>query len=239
MASTTFIDGATVIYASWLNDVNNLTYLGTLPASDLTVSGTITVPVVKSSATTMTVGTVAGGGTLDLQSNGTTVATITSSGMNVAGTLTKNGINVIANDGGTYGISITGNAVTATNVSGGTVSATTGSFSSSLTVPNGQFATNAANLGQIPGYTNGWTSTSFALNTTYTNNTSRPLFVIFTVTALRSYINVLVAGVQIAQVQTNADPAGVLSYTPCMFVVPPNNTYEFTGTGNLAYTYTL
>ena len=28
MASTTFIDNQTIIYASWLNDVNNLTYNG-------------------------------------------------------------------------------------------------------------------------------------------------------------------------------------------------------------------
>lgn len=30
MASTTFIDNQTIIYASWLNDVNNLTYNGQL-----------------------------------------------------------------------------------------------------------------------------------------------------------------------------------------------------------------
>jgi hypothetical protein len=31
MASTTFIDNQTVIYASWLNDVNNGIYNGTFP----------------------------------------------------------------------------------------------------------------------------------------------------------------------------------------------------------------
>lgn len=31
MASTMFIDNQTIIYASWLNDVNNLTYNGVLP----------------------------------------------------------------------------------------------------------------------------------------------------------------------------------------------------------------
>lgn len=31
MASTTFVDNQTIIYASWLNDVNNLTYNGVLP----------------------------------------------------------------------------------------------------------------------------------------------------------------------------------------------------------------
>jgi len=47
MASTTFIDGQTVIYASWLNDVNNAVYNGTFPngsisLTNLNVSGTVT-----------------------------------------------------------------------------------------------------------------------------------------------------------------------------------------------------
>jgi hypothetical protein len=33
MASTNFIDNQTIIYASWLNDVNNLTYNGQLASS--------------------------------------------------------------------------------------------------------------------------------------------------------------------------------------------------------------
>ena len=31
MASTTFVDNQTVIYAAWLNDVNNAVYNGTFP----------------------------------------------------------------------------------------------------------------------------------------------------------------------------------------------------------------
>ena len=47
MASTTFIDGQTVIYASWLNDVNTAVYTGVFPngnlsLTNLTVSGTVT-----------------------------------------------------------------------------------------------------------------------------------------------------------------------------------------------------
>jgi hypothetical protein len=38
MASTTFIDNQTIIYASWLNDVNNLTYNGQLISSILNSS---------------------------------------------------------------------------------------------------------------------------------------------------------------------------------------------------------
>jgi hypothetical protein len=47
MASTTFIDGQSVIYASWLNDVNSAVYNGTFPngsisLTNLNVSGTVT-----------------------------------------------------------------------------------------------------------------------------------------------------------------------------------------------------
>jgi len=47
MASTTFIDGQTVIYASWLNDVNTAIYTGVFPngnlsLTNLNVSGTVT-----------------------------------------------------------------------------------------------------------------------------------------------------------------------------------------------------
>jgi hypothetical protein len=47
MASTTFIDNQTVIYAAWLNDVNNAVYNGTFPngslsLTTLSVSGSVT-----------------------------------------------------------------------------------------------------------------------------------------------------------------------------------------------------
>jgi hypothetical protein len=38
MASTTFIDQQTVIYAAWLNDVNNAVYNGTFPNGILNVT---------------------------------------------------------------------------------------------------------------------------------------------------------------------------------------------------------
>lgn len=41
MASTTFIDQQTVIYAAWLNDVNNAVYNGTFPNGTLNVTDLI------------------------------------------------------------------------------------------------------------------------------------------------------------------------------------------------------
>lgn len=57
MASTMFIDNQTIIYASWLNDVNGLTYNGTL------LNGVLNGP----------------SGTLALQTNGLNAITVDSS----------------------------------------------------------------------------------------------------------------------------------------------------------------
>jgi hypothetical protein len=71
MASTTFIDGSTVIVSSWLNDVNNLTYNGVFQSSDISITGTVTVPVYKSTTT------------LSLQTNGTTTGLFIDTSQNV------------------------------------------------------------------------------------------------------------------------------------------------------------
>lgn len=71
MASTTFVDGSTVIVAAWLNDVNGLVYNGTFQSSTATLTGSLTAPVVKSSST------------LTLQTNGTTTALFADTSQNV------------------------------------------------------------------------------------------------------------------------------------------------------------
>jgi hypothetical protein len=38
MSSTTFIDGQTVIYATWLNDVNAAVYSGTFPNGSIVIT---------------------------------------------------------------------------------------------------------------------------------------------------------------------------------------------------------
>ena len=64
MSSTNFIDGQTVIYASWLNDVNNWTYNGVPQAQSITVPTAI---FTGTSAVTLPAGTTA-------QRSGTPVA---------------------------------------------------------------------------------------------------------------------------------------------------------------------
>ena len=88
MASTTFIDNQTVIYAAWLNDVNNAVYNGVMPATTYTFNN-----IVATNATitnlTATIGTlnltnnwqiVAGVSKLQFINNGITVATLDTSG---------------------------------------------------------------------------------------------------------------------------------------------------------------
>jgi hypothetical protein len=88
MASTTFIDQQTVIYAAWLNDVNNAVYNGSFPNGILNVT-TLNATNATITNLTATIGTlnltndwqiVAGASTLQFINNGTTVATLDTSG---------------------------------------------------------------------------------------------------------------------------------------------------------------
>lgn len=51
MASTTFIDQQTVIYAAWLNDVNNAVYNGTFPNGVLNPTTLNATSIVATNAT--------------------------------------------------------------------------------------------------------------------------------------------------------------------------------------------
>jgi hypothetical protein len=51
MASTTFIDQQTVIYAAWLNDVNNAVYNGTFPNGVLNPTTLNATNIVSTNAT--------------------------------------------------------------------------------------------------------------------------------------------------------------------------------------------
>lgn len=89
MASTTFIDNQTIIYASWLNDVNNLTYNGVLsggilngPTLALQTGGINAITIDASQNVTinkLTLGGTITAATLALTGNLTASGTITSS----------------------------------------------------------------------------------------------------------------------------------------------------------------
>lgn len=89
MASTVFVDNQTIIYAAWLNDVNNLTYNGVLPNGILNSStlalqtGGINAITIDASQNVTINKLVLGGtitaATLALSGNLTATGTITSS----------------------------------------------------------------------------------------------------------------------------------------------------------------
>ena len=91
MASTTFIDQQTIIYAAWLNDVNNAVYNGTFPNGVLNVTTVNTTNLVTTNATisnlTASFGnfTIIPSGTkLYFQYSGTNIASLDSSGNFIA-----------------------------------------------------------------------------------------------------------------------------------------------------------
>ena len=86
MASTTFVDNQTVIYAAWLNDVNNAVYNGTFPNGVLNCTNLIAT---NATITNLTASygnfTISNTGTkLYFKYNGTNVASLDSSGNFIA-----------------------------------------------------------------------------------------------------------------------------------------------------------
>lgn len=82
MASTTFIDQQTVIYAAWLNDVNNAVYNGTFPNGTINVTNLIATNATIDNLT-ITFGDfniIGSGSRLYFSYNGTNIASLDSSG---------------------------------------------------------------------------------------------------------------------------------------------------------------
>jgi hypothetical protein len=125
MASTTFVDNQTIIYASWLNDVNNLTYNGVLPNGILNSS------------------------TLALQTGGINALTIDAS-QNV----TINNLVLSGSVTAPAGFSVTGNVTVSGTLSGGVVtgakfSPTYGIYESVQTISTNYTITTSSNAMSI------------------------------------------------------------------------------------------
>ena len=91
MASTTFIDQQTIIYAAWLNDVNNAVYNGSFPNGVLNVTTVNTTNLVATNASitnlTASYGNfniVNSGSKLYFKYSGTNIASLDSSGNFIA-----------------------------------------------------------------------------------------------------------------------------------------------------------
>lgn len=149
---------------------------------------------------------------------------------------------------GTWGISISGNAATATTAGACTGNAATATVADSCTgnAATANYATTAGNGGvtSVNGATGAVTVNSIgqgqswqvvtasrALNTTYTNSTGRPIQVICAARAqATNHVRGVVDGVTIVD-STTIDCCGVpqYSYFPLSFIVPAGSTYRIEG----------
>lgn len=93
MSSTTFVDNSTVIYASWLNDVNNAVYNGIFPATSITIASinvtslTASVAVFTDASKNLVSRSVTGTGNAVLATTPTLVSPVL--GTPTSGTLTN------------------------------------------------------------------------------------------------------------------------------------------------------
>jgi len=259
MASTTFVDGSTVIVAAWLNDTNNLVYNGVFQSSNITITGSLTAPVVKASSS------------LTLQTNGTTPAIFADTSQNVGlGTnslisgfkVTTNG-SAIANGSFTsYGSDpnlSTGSSRTFMDFSGstgriGTATGTGSGGSLALYVNNSSVATldSSGNLGtngnvtssgavtgnNLFGQSQTWTNvtSSRAFGTTYTNSTTRPIMVSVwgsSTSVAEGYVSCSINGTQVAR--NGCDTTNYNNIDPGLtIIVPPSATYNISSNCSLS-----
>jgi hypothetical protein len=208
MASTTFIDNQTTIFADWLNDANNAVYNGVF------VSPTIT-------ATSMVcTGTASGAGFTNLVNNTfASPAAIGSATPNTGAFTTLSATAVTAT-------SITGLTTPLSRAQGGTGLSAAG-ISEYVLTSDGTNWTSAINptigVGQTwQSFTVGTTRVS---GTTYTNTTSKPIAVAI-VAQINAALSMTIGGVALVG---NAVNSGTnRSWT--LYIVPPNQTYVTSGT---------
>ena len=202
MASTTFVDNQTVIYASWLNDVNAVAYNGTFIASIVTPSNLVCN------------GTVSGSGFTSLVANVLASPPAIGSAVPAAGsftTLSSNSLSLVNPLAATYG----GTGLSSPGTSGNVLTSTGSAWAS--TAPN------------YIGVNQTWTNvtSSRAFGTTYTNSTGKPIMVgIYclnsTIAASRAYLTV--NGVIVDGMGGSYGGEGMGSST----IVPNGGTYSLT-----------
>lgn len=211
MASTTFIDNQTTIFADWLNDANNAVYNGVF------VSPTIT-------ATSMVcTGTASGAGFTNLINNVFSTPGAIGSGTPNTGAFTTLSSTSLTTT------SITGLTTPLSRAQGGTGLSVAGTVGNVLT-SDGTNWTSAANPSIGVGQTWQNVSASRAYSTTYTNSTGKPIMVsIFAtnLTAAAASCSFFVNGAFVGgfgMSQSGGIDAGNT------FIVPAGATYSVTNT---------
>jgi len=216
MASTTFVDNSSIIYASWLNDVNSAVYNGTFISSTITptnivcngsVSGTGFSGLVNN---TLTAPGAIGNGT----PNTGAFTTLSTSGLATLSSLTVSGASNLGTPTTLVGTNITGTA-------------------------------NSLNAGIGVNQTWTDVKASRVSGTSYPNNTGKPIQVIVSSTATTSgngntnTSTVVVGGVTISVVQT-AESSGFYGLPMVhSFIVPNGQSYSITNTAGSGNTITV
>ena len=166
MASTTFVDNSSIIYASWLNDVNSAVYNGTFISSTITPTNIVCN------------GSVSGTGFSGLVNN-----TLTSPGAIGNGTPNTGAFTTLTLTNA-LGVSYGGTGTTTSTGSGATVRATSPALvtpdlgtPSAIVLTNATGTSNSLNAGIGVNQTWQDMTGSRALSTKYTNSTGKPIIV--------------------------------------------------------------
>jgi hypothetical protein len=207
MASTTFIDNQTTIYAAWLNDVNNAVYNGIFQSSSITATAMVCT------------GTASGAGFTNLINNVFSAPGAIGSGTPNTGAFTTLSSTSLSTT------SITGLTTPLSRAQGGTGLSAAGTAGNVLT-SNGtnwvSSAVTALGVGQTWQNVGG----SRAYGTTYTNSTGKAIMVqILAVTpsATQATCNFYVDGVAIGGFGMSQS-GGI--YNGGSFIVPAGSTYS-------------
>ena len=210
MASTTFIDNQTTIYAAWLNDVNTAVYTGVFPNGSL-------------SLTTLNVtGAVSGAGFTSLINN-----TLSAPGA-IGGATPNTGAFTTLSATAVTATSITGLTTPLSRAQGGTGLSAAGTTGNVLT-SNGTNWTSSAS--QSIGLQQTWQDvlSSRAIGTTYTNTTGRPIFIVIcsSASSLNGTYGITINGT-LVYAGNSAPNSGIVTVSA---LIPPSATYLVTVTG--------
>ena len=207
MASTTFTDNQTVIYASWLNDVNSVAYNGTFIASVVTPTNLVCN------------GTVSGTGFTSL------VANVLASPPAIGSAVANTGVFTTLASTGLAQLTTLNLSNPLAAVYGGTGLSSPGTSGNVLTSTGSAWASTAPSYfgtGQT------WTdvTSSRALGTTYTNSTGKPILV----SIFCSFSNGSSAALVVGGVTTGYASFFAGGSNNIQAVVPNGSTYSISGT---------
>jgi len=213
MASTTFVDNSSIIYASWLNDINATTYNGTFISSTITPSNLVCN------------GSVSGTGFTGLVNNTLSAPGQIGNGTPNTGAFTTLSATTLSTSGlaTLNSLSVTGSTTLVTPNLG---------TPSTLVGTNITGTANGLNAGI--GVNQTWTNPSKTLNTVYQNTTGKPILVQVTTTGDRCQTRLIVG--------VTSSPTTVISLflqdtgtntikNTVSGIIPPNYYYKVDPTG--------